>query len=924
MKMNNYLKYKSLSQISYKVILFLFFLSGLCGLIYEVLWSRYLTIFLGSTMTAYTIVLAVFMGGLALGNFLIGKFADRGRNNLVVYGCLQIIIGVYCALFPLFWKFLSQVYITADISLKGSTFMLPSLKFVFSIIGIFAPAFLMGGTLPLLARYFTRDIREVRHNVSTLYYINSLGGVVGCLLVGFFLIRSFGINASNYLAAGTNGLIGLTALFISYRRRDTFAVNLTLYRDPLLHDKSYAEIDERKDRLITKIVLIGVALSGFTAMVYELAWTRLFSIILGATTYSFTIMLAAFISGITLGSLIISKKKDLKADPYFLFGLCELGIFFSLLLSIPVYQWLPFAFSRINFLLSRTMLSFVLFQVLKFGFCFLVMLLPAIFFGMTLPLISNFLARKVETLGRNVGRVFAFNTTGALLGALTTGLILIPTIGIRHTIEVGFLINFAVVISVFLFPVFGKSSLAKKASLGAISFLIILYFIFLPEWDKQIITAGAGRFTRRGPSSYSKYIEEVKAGRILFYKEGRDATVSVESGMGGKTLFIDGKPEASTLGDMPTQVILGHLPLLLSRNIKDVLVVGVGSGITVGSVLTYPVAQVDSVEISGAVFEAAKYFSPENRDFWKDERVKVHIEDAKIFVKTTDRKYDVIISEPSNPWVSGLADLFSIEFFDNCRKLLTPNGIMAQWFHGYSMDMVNFKIIVRTFSECFKYVSIWETMERDFILIGSSERLSPDFDLMEERMAIEEVEADLSRIRIADLPTLLSRQFVSHEYVDRIVGKGIVNRELNPILEYNAPLVLFKRKKISTKHIDERFSEEVTDLYINKYRSRYPLSAQNYYNMAAFDFKNPLITDLKLAFSLMEKCISLEPENEEFLYDFALLLQQVEKLNYAREVMVRLLQIDKDNKAYRKKFLELTYAIEQEKTSIFYRPNSEE
>jgi len=728
---------RSLQKASYRAIAIIFFLSGICGLIYEILWARYLTLFLGSTTTAYSIVLAVFMGGLSLGYSLIGRLADRSNDNLALFGWLQIAIGVYGALFPLIWKGLSGVYLAAATPLAGAALTRTLLRVLCSVTGILFPAFLMGGTLPVLTRYLTRDISEVRHNVSLLYYVNCLGGVAGCLLVGMFL------------------------------------------------------------------------------------------------------------------------------------------------------------------------------------FCFLIMFVPTIFFGMALPLASIVYAGEVEHVGKEVGTVFAFDTAGGVAGALVAGLLLIPAIGLRHTIELAFVINLAIGLVVFFIP-FSRGGILKKASVGALSLLVVIYGAFFPEWDRHMMNAGAGRFTRREPLTFRDYLEDSRQAEILFYKEGRGATVSVERKLGVKTLLINSKPEASNLGDMPTQMLIGHLPLILSRGMEDVLVIGIGSGITIGSVLTHPVGSVDCVEISEAVYDASHHFVPENREYWKDGRVNVHIEDAKHFVKTATRQYDVIISEPSNPWVSGVGDLFSKEFFTVCAGLLKSGGVMAQWFHGYSMDMANFNLIVRTFASCFGQVTIWEAMEDDFVMIGCTGDFSPNFALMGERIDRRPVREDLALINIGDLPTLLSRQFVSPDYVHRIVGEGEVNRELMPVLEYNAPLVLFKRKKVSIRQIDERFSSEVTGLHINAYRDLFPLTALNYHNMAAYEFKNPFESDLQLAYSLMAACVAIEPKNEMYLYNFAILLQRIGKLDHAREIAARLLQIDKGNREYRGMFLDITYAIEQEKGSIFY------
>lgn len=901
-----------------RAVLALLFVSGLCGLVYEVLWLRYLTLLVGSTTAACAVVLSVFMGGLAVGNLVIGHLADKCTNRLRLYGSLELLIALVCVTFPLVWRFASWLYSEGAIMWADAPVAVSALRLALSGLIVFFPTFLMGGTLPVLARHLAGSAAEVRRRVALLYYANSLGAVAGCLLAGFVLIRALGMAMTNTVAAVTNALVGMTALILARRTQPQAAQGLA----PLSHTPAPDEppVGNHSTRpWAAGIALMGIGLSGFAAMTYEVVWTRLFTIVLGTTTYAFTLMLAAFITGIAFGSQLISRR-SVRSDSQTLFGLCELGICCSVLMAMPIYPWLPYAFMRISDVVGRTQVGFVLYQFLTFGFSFLIMFVPTTLFGMTLPLVSDLVARRPESVGRRVGTVFAFNTAGALLGALAAGLLLIPWIGLRHTIELGIVINGAVGAVVLFAPGPKRTLRAHLCAAAALTLMMMLYFVFVPDWDRQLMTAGVGRFARRKTPAYADYVRGIDAASCLFYREGREATVSVESALGAKTLLINGKPDASTIADMPTQILLAHVPLLLAPDARRVLIVGVGSGITVGSALTHPVEHVDAVEISAAVIDAAHYFSPENRDFWKDERLELHVTDATTFVNTAPRGYDVIISEPSNPWVAGMSDLFSVEFFQSCREALANDGLMAQWFHGYAMDMRSFRMIVRTFARCFPYVSIWETAEGDFVLIGSAHARDLDFQAMRDRVSVAEVQVDLKRIDIVGLPAVLACQFVSSANVPRVVGSGVVNSQRSPKLEYRAAAVLFRKKHVSVRRIDERFRNQWTDLYINRYRVRYPLSAQDYYHIAKADFANPLSHDLRLAVSAMEQCLSMAPENEEYLIEFARLLRRMGRLCRARELVSRLLRIDPENPAYTESLRELDQAIDAGRRSIFYAP----
>ena len=800
------------------IILLCFFLSGVAGLIYEVVWAKYLSLFLGNTAQAHTLVLATFMGGLALGNYLFGRLADRVKSRLGLYGWLEIGIGVYGLLFPFLLSLLTPLYIALAQTLDLSSAPLAFLKFSLSLLSLLLPTTFMGGTLPVLSRYLVSSLREVEVKVAQLYALNSFGAVVGSLLAGFFLIREFGLDLSLTIAAGLNLLVGLTALFLRRkesrgRDRDPLPVSQSL---SLTVRESGSLTDRLRDRGTNGLIpvsslhlppephetpytpfqiraaLLGIFLSGFAAMVYEIAWIRLLSLVLGSSTYSFSLMLAAFISGLTLGSLLISVRLFSRFDSYLLFGLAEMGIALSAILTFPLYERLPYHFLKLTGILVRLPHTFWLYESLQFGLCFSLMLLPTLFFGMTLPLVSRIGSRRLADVGREVGGVFAANTAGTVLGATLSGLLFLPALGVKRLLELGVAIN--IVIGILTLTCEQSWGWRKKA-VGGVSALLFLFFylIAFPRWDLNVLAGGQFRWRGFYPEeSYAEFKRRWKEEKLLYYKDGPNGTVTViQDKEGALSLKINGKTDASSKGDLPTQILIGQIPLLLLPTAKDILVIGLGSGITCGTALRHPIKRLDVVEISEAVVEGASYFAPHNYNALSDPRLHLYLEDAKTFLQVTDTTYDVIISEPSNPWMAGIGDLFSREFYEEAKRHLRPGGLMIQWLHAYEMTDDILKLMLRTFSASYAHVSLWNPLGMDILLIGSSEPLSPNFAKMEERFAAAAVQEELRRIGIENLPTLLSLQVAATEEVRRAWGRGRLNEDLFPILEYEAPRAFF-------------------------------------------------------------------------------------------------------------------------------------
>ncbi|MFI5345049.1 MAG: fused MFS/spermidine synthase [Elusimicrobiota bacterium] len=735
------------------MILGLSFISGAAGLIFEVLWARRLALLFGSTALAQTLVLAVFLGGLSAGSALLGRRADRAASAARFYSLLEWAVAALGLAAPFLLR-------SAD-GAAGRPL---------AVAALFAQAFLMGGTIPALCRAAGGDAQG---GVGRVYAANSAGAAAGALAAAFLVVPALGLEWGFAAAAALNILAALGA-------------GLAPQSAPA---PARTGPGARTIALDPAVVQCVVFVSGFTALTYEIAWTRLLALVLGSSVYSFAEMLAAFIAGAALGSWIVSTSAFRRRDPASLLGLALLGAGVAVLAALPLCDKLPILQVILRTRFGYDARAFYAFEAVKFALCLVPMLLPAVGLGMTLPLA----ARLLDGGGRggDVGKVFAANTAGNVLGALT-GWLVLPWLGAEGILRSGttvFVVLGAAVLWTSAAP-FARRRAWAAAGLTA----LIAYRAWLPRWDMTLLGQG---FFRSRPNftlkSYADYLS-VFGGLVenVYARDDREATVTVSRFKGGVlALKVNGKSDASSGPDMRTQILLGELPLILKPGAQDALVVGWGSGVTAGSMLSHPLAHLDAVELIPAVVDASRFFDAENGGARADPRLNLRIEDAKSFLARDGRRYDVIVSEPSNPWMAGVGDLFSVQFYRRARARLAPGGVMAQWFHSYEMDDALFALVLRTFASSFPHVTLWSVADNDLIIIGSDAPLDPDFQAMERESRLPAVRRDLARADVNYLTTLLAAQSASERTAAELKGAGPLNEELRPRLEYAAPKAFF-------------------------------------------------------------------------------------------------------------------------------------
>ncbi len=828
---------KRSSRLILGTAIFCLFISGAAGLVYQVVWMRYLSLFLGNTGYAVVAVLVAFMGGLALGNVWLGAKADRVRRPLAFYAWLEIGIALYALIFPFYYDFCHQAYLDLARHFSPGSASLLALKFAFSLLTILVPTVLMGGTLPVMTKLVTRSLGELRERVATLYFINSLGAVFGCFLSDFWWIPAMGLHYTVLAGAAMNLAVGAAALFVSgWTKEEENRVDGADAGSMASDGESFSPGE-------LKLAVVGIGVSGFVAMLYEVVWTRMLALALGSSTHAFSLMLITFITGIAAGAWIVGRWKKLRRTMD-AFGWAELVLATTLLVSMFFYDLIPFWFIRIADLLARRPEAYPVYEFVQATICFGVMFVPTVCLGTTLPLVSRIATAELARTGRSVGAVFSVNTLGTVLGAGVTGLWLMPWLGLARTLALGIALNAGVGLITLgrnkrgLRPVFAVGMPA-----GAVVLVLVAGELFDHSW-RQVFTMGLWRVSAP-PSlaAYRKYADRIK---LKYYRDGAGSTVSVNTDFQGQredlVLSVNGKADAGTTTDVPTQLLLGHIPVLLHPSPQRILVVGLGSGMTCGAVMRHPgVAQLDVVEISPEVARAARLFEAYNDKVLDNPRVRLVIDDAKTLLQTTGPQYDVIISEPSNPWMAGVAGVFSREYYESCRKRLQPDGVMAQWVQSYETDDRVLEIVLRSFASVFPFFSIWQPGYADLVLVGSTRPFVVDLAALQRRFDEPGVKASFERMDLFRLPVFLAREIVSPQNAPFIPRPDApIHSDFYPTLEFAAQRAFFVRGDASLhRKFDENLSTRPTTL-LGRYLRANTLSEDDYKAFALFQNSNHL------------------------------------------------------------------------------------
>ncbi len=702
------------------LVLLLYFLSGATALVYEVVWSRMLMHVFGSTAVALGTVLAAFMAGMALGSWLIGKAADKSSNCLRLYAILEIGLALAALVSHLLLSRIGPAHLALHDLFGFSNTIFVVIRFLLAFLLVMGPTILMGATLPVLARFLVNRRSRVGINLSTLYATNTFGAVSGVLLTGFFLIGTYGVHIPVYIAVAANFLIGCIAWLASLRYTDSPLMALT----PASDTDSIGK-ETSIDSLTFRIVLIGLGISGFTSFAYEIYWTRSLVFILGNSTYALTTMLSSFLSGIAIGGYLVRFALRYIADRVLTFAWIQifLGIFSALALPLLFLISDPQSLNR--YLLENSDQVFPLIFA-SFGVAFLVMLVPAIMIGASFPLVGQIATKDLRKTGSYVGKIYAINTIGNVLGALLPGFILLAWLGIQKGILAMAVLNVTlgfVVLSLSL-----KRTPRHSAWRYSLPVVLVLTVAAMSQAPLQF------QFPSDGEKDYFK---------TTFYREGPLATTKVywNPRTMEKHMSVDGIVIGGTGFVEFKQLLLAHLPKLLVENVSTELSIGLGSGMLTGESAMHPrVDTITIVEIEPSVVEGAALFVKENHGVLDNPRVETVIDDIGNFLRTTTDRYQVITAdEKTADSYASNGFSYSLEYYELLKQHLAPGGLVAQWV-PVSLPTRQYEMALKTFAASFPYMQLWYFLPSykkgpfNSILIGSNERIRLNYNHIQREL----------------------------------------------------------------------------------------------------------------------------------------------------------------------------------------------
>ena len=678
----------------------LFTVSGFAGLIYESIWTHYLKLFLGHAAYAQSLVLVVFMGGMALGAAVCGRVSTRLRNPLAGYAMVEAVVGL-CALglHEVFVAVTDWSYASLLPGL-GSEGLVLGAKLAVSCLLILPQSILLGATFPLMSAGLVRAHPAASgESVAMLYFTNSLGAAAGVLASGFLFIEWFGLPGTLRSAGAINLALAAAVGLLARPMRAPAIVPAAGAAHPL------------------RLLLAVAFLTGLASFIYEIGWIRMLSLVLGSSTHSFELMLSTFILGLALGGLAVRRRVDTSEAPERLLGWVQVVMGLLALATLLVYDR---SFELMEYLmqgLARNDAGYFLFNLSGQAIAALVMLPATFCAGMTLPLITGALLRRGAGEGA-IGQVYAANTLGAIAGVLIAVHVGLPQLGLKGALLLGSLVDAGLGLYLLYRYAPVRSAFAPAAFACAALFLPVAAWFDL---DVNKMTAGVFRHGN---------LDSSRDAKILYARDGKTATVHLvqygsatsirTNGKSDGSVNLTGEAEGDRGTDEITMVLTGALPLALKPEAKNAAVIGIGTGLTTHTLLQgLLLERVETVEIESAMAEAARGFKPRNASAYADPRSAIVIDDAKTYFSSRSRRYDIVISEPSNPWVSGVSSLFTREFYRRIRGHLVPGGVLVQWFQLYEIDTSLLASVMRALGEEFAHYAVYAPTDHDLLIVAS-------------------------------------------------------------------------------------------------------------------------------------------------------------------------------------------------------------
>ena len=771
----------------------IFILSGAAGLFYESVWSRYLSLFVGHGAYAQVIVLVIFLGGMALGAMLVSRRSAKLEDPLYGYAVIEVLVGLVGLVFHdlIYQPVTGWAYDSLFPALGGGV-AVSLAKWGLAGLLILPQSILLGATFPLMSAGLIRRSPERPGSVlSILYFTNSLGAAAGVLIAGFVLVRVAGLPGTLLAAAILNLVVGLVAFFIAKLRPPAIEGEAVPPRESAAAFEGDASLIALP--MLARLLLLAALGTAIASFVYEVAWIRLLSLVLGSATHSFELMLSAFILGLSLGAFWIRRRMETMKRPLATLVTIQMVMGGFALLSLAFYQqsfqWTADLLAAVG----RTDQGYTLFTLARYGLC-LVIMLPATFCaGMTLPLITRTLF--VSGAGESaIGRVYSWNTFGSIIGAAAASLVLIPLLGLKGTLILGGVIDMLVgllIVGLLL----TRGALVRPLAISSVTLAIgaTLAVLIGVQLDRALLISGVFRTGK------------IRSfGETAYYRDGRTSTVSVSRpGSGRLSIATNGKPDGSLApiwfkacrpgdslevirGDDPTQILLSLVTLAHRTDAKNVAVIGMGTGMSSSSLLASPsIESLVTVEIEPVMVEAAREFYPANKRVFDDSRAQFIFDDAKAYFAGANRQFDIIVAEPSNPWVSGVSGLFTAEFYSRVKRYMAPGAVLGQWLHTYELTDDLVLTVLGAIHKNFSDYRIYSVNSADLLIVAVAEGQvkDPDWGVF----SFPEVRQDLCHfhpVEPADLDMmLLTSKPALAPLLDHTT---VINSDFFPVLDLGA------------------------------------------------------------------------------------------------------------------------------------------
>lgn len=775
-----------------RTLLALFVASGFAGLIYQAIWSHYLGLTLGHAAYAQTLVLGIFMGGMALGAWLVSRRGANWKRLVFAYAVVEILIGVAgLAFHPVFVAYtgfsLDVVY-----PALGEGGAVRAWQWGSAALLIAPQSILLGMTFPLMSSGYLRVAPEADGEIlGGLYFSNSLGAAFGALAATFLLLPAVGMPGTVAVAGALNLVVGVVAWMVS-RRADLRPVPASVAPAPA-HNEAQAQEEEG----FLKFMLLAAMITGASSFVYEIGWVRMLNQALGTTIHSFELMLAAFILGLAFGGLWIRRRSASIKDAVAYAGYAQIWMGMAALLSLPVFAQ---SFRWVGALMAWLPKSDGGYSLFSIGSALisLAVMFPAAFFaGMTLPLFTMALLRRGAGES-SIGKVYAANTLGAILGVALAVHLLIPALGLHLAVTLAALVDIGlgfVLLKKFAGDVQAKPYLAAVA----VTLLVLPLSLVLGRASPEALASGV---FRTGSS------ELQQGAQVRFLRDGKTATVAVYQQGAGATIATNGKPDAAMQLDLAqppsddeiTMLMLGAMPLAAHPSPERIAVIGWGSGLSTHTVLgSGKPLQVDSIEIERAMYDGAMLFGQRVERAYRDPRSRLHIDDARTFFSTGSRRYDVIVSEPSNPWVSGVASLFTRQFYAFLGKHLKDDGLLVQWIHTYELSDPLLMTMLAALSAEYPHVEIYRPNYGDLVILASRSRIP---SLVYPAAEGTPLQIELARVGLANAADFGVYRVGSKAVIDNLVrlsGAGI-HDDFHPTVSLQAPRARFRGDSAAWVH----------------------------------------------------------------------------------------------------------------------------